>query len=339
MNRLSTIPSYYIRRPGRVRYERGLREFAWRNEIAPKKANHGNPGQTGVSITHYNGGMLREQTLNPVDKALWYIESHFAGDLTLEDVSTKAGVSRFHMTRAFDAATGFSIMRYVRGRRLTEAARALANGAPDILSVALEAGYNSHEAFTRAFREQFGLTPEAVRAQHTLDTIALVEAITMDQTLLEKLDPPRFENAKAFCVAGIAERCTNETSAGIPAQWQRFQPYIGNVPGQIGDIAYGVIFNGDDEGNVDYLCGVEVTDFSKAPVELSRVRIPENRYAVFSHREHVAAIRRTFNTIWSTWFPDSGHEPADAPFFERYDEHFNPATGLGGLEIWIPLKH
>jgi len=72
---------------------------------------------------------------------------------------------------------------------------------------------------------------------------------------------------------------------------------------------------------------------------LSRVRIPDNRYAVFSHRDHVASIRRTFNTIWSKWFPDSGHEPDDAPFFERYDEKFDPATGLGGLEIWIPLKH
>jgi AraC family transcriptional regulator len=309
-----------------------------RNDIAPQKTKDGNPNQTRACKPDYNGGMPREQTLNPVDKALWYIESHFAGDLTLEGVATKSGVSRFHMTRAFDAATGYPIMRYVRGRRLTEAARALANGAPDILGVALEAGYNSHEAFTRAFRDQFGMTPETVRAQRNLANIALVEAITMDQTVLEKLDSPRFENAKAFCVAGLAERCDNQSSAGIPAQWQRFQPYIGNIPGQVGSVAYGVIFNGDDEGNVDYLCGVEVTDYSKVSSELSRVRIPEDRYAVFSHREHVASIRRTFNTIWSKWFPESGHEPADAPFFERYDEHFNPATGLGGLEIWIPLK-
>jgi AraC family transcriptional regulator len=276
--------------------------------------------------------------MNPVGKALWYIESHSASDLTLEDVASQSGVSRFHMTRAFAAATGWSIMRYVRGRRLTQAARTLASGAPDILAVALDAGYNSHEAFTRAFRDHFGLTPEAIRARRHVENIDLVEAIKMDQTVLERLDPPRFENAKAFCVAGLVERCTNDTSAGIPAQWQRFGPYIGNIPGQVGDVAYGVIYNGDDEGNADYMCGVEVTDFSKVPTELSRVRIPENRYAVFAHRDHISTIRRTFNTIWSKWFPDSGHEPADAPFFERYDERFDPTTGLGGLEIWIPLK-
>src|SRR5436305_5842625 len=98
--------------------------------------------------------------MNPAQKALWYIESHLAKTLTLDEVAAIAGVSRFHMVRAFAAATGLSVMRYVRIRRLSEAARALANGAPDILSVALDADYGSHQAFTRAFREHFGFTPE-----------------------------------------------------------------------------------------------------------------------------------------------------------------------------------
>ena len=103
-------------------------------------------------------------SMNAVEKALWFIESHFAGEITLEEIAKTAGVSRFHMTRAFGTATGFSIMRYVRGLRLTEAAKALSRGAPDILSVALDAGYGSHEAFTRAFRDEFGMTPEMIRA-------------------------------------------------------------------------------------------------------------------------------------------------------------------------------
>jgi AraC family transcriptional regulator len=102
--------------------------------------------------------------MNPALKALWYIESHLQGALTLDDIAAIGGVSRFHMVRAFAAATGLSVMRYVRARRLTEAARALANGAPDILSLALDADYGSHEAFTRAFRDHFGMTPEAVRS-------------------------------------------------------------------------------------------------------------------------------------------------------------------------------
>src|SRR6201996_3822717 len=99
--------------------------------------------------------------MNPAQKALWYIESHLATPLSLDDISDVAGVSRFHLVRAFAAATGLSVMRYVRARRLTEAARALAAGAPDILQVALDSDYGSHEAFTRAFRDHFGVTPEA----------------------------------------------------------------------------------------------------------------------------------------------------------------------------------
>ncbi|WOD16908.1 AraC family transcriptional regulator [Paraburkholderia kirstenboschensis] len=276
--------------------------------------------------------------MNPVGKALWFIESHFADELTLDDIANCACVSRFHLARAFEAATGVPVMRYVRARRLSEAARRLANGAPDILTVAIDTGYGSHEAFTRAFREQFGLTPEALRSRGDSDNLVIVEPIKMDETLLTNLEPPRFEDGKSFLVAGLSARYTCESSAAIPSQWQRFNQYFGKVPGQVGDVAYGVCYNADDAGNMDYLCGVEVSDFSALPDQFSRLRIAAHRYAVFSHREHVSTVRRTWNTIWNKWLPASGHLPADAPNFERYDEKFDPVSGMGGFEIWLPLQ-
>jgi len=276
--------------------------------------------------------------MNAVEKALWFIESHFASEVTLGDLAKAGGVSRFHMTRAFAAATGGSIMRYVRGRRLSEAAKTLSNGAPDILSVALDAGYGSHEAFTRAFRDQFGVTPETIRAQGHLKKIDLVEPIKMDETLLITLEPPRFENGELLLIAGLGGRYTCEASAGIPSQWQRFLPHLGQVPGQVGRKAYGVCCNSDDAGNFDYVCGVEVKNFSRLPADWSRVRIPEQRYAVFSQRDHISAIRSTWNTIWNNWLPESGYEVVDAPNFERYGDDFDSVTGTGGFEIWIPIK-
>jgi len=89
---------------------------------------------------------------HPVGKALWFIEVHLANELSLADIAAASGVSRYNLLRAFGIATGQSVMRYVRGRRLTEAARHLVAGAPDILTVALGAAYGSHESFTRAFR-------------------------------------------------------------------------------------------------------------------------------------------------------------------------------------------
>jgi AraC family transcriptional regulator len=277
--------------------------------------------------------------MNPAQKALWYIESHLADALSLEEIAGVGGVSRFHMVRAFAAATGLSAMRYVRTRRLSEAARALAGGAPDILNLALDADYSSHEAFTRAFRDHFGVTPEAVRSSTRLDNLMLQEPIVMDSTVIDNLQAPRFETGKAMLVAGVGERCTHENGgAGIPNQWQRFHQKVGDIPDRVGQVAYGVCCNGDDSGNFDYIAGVEVSDFSDLPREFSRVRIPEQRYAVFTHRDHISSIRRTVNTIWNHWLPASSLKAADAPSFERYDENFDPLTGNGGLEIWVPVK-
>src|ERR1700686_1670923 len=103
--------------------------------------------------------------MNPAQRALWFIESHLAEGLTLDEIAGVAGISRFHMVRAFAAATGLSVMRFVPARRLSEAARALAAGAPDILSLSLDADYGSHEAFTRAFRDHFGVTPAKGRSR------------------------------------------------------------------------------------------------------------------------------------------------------------------------------
>jgi AraC family transcriptional regulator len=276
--------------------------------------------------------------MNPVGKALWYIERHFARELSLEEIARSAGVSRFYMTRSFGDLTGHSLMRYVRGRRLTEAARALADGATDILSVALDAGYGSHEAFTRAFRDQFGLTPDALRRHGHLDDVQLVEPIIMEETVRSSTPPVRFEQGKVLLIAGITQRYTCETSAGVPSQWQRFLPHFGQIAGQIGRVAYGVRWNSDEEGSFDYLCGVEVPGFSSLPPEFAHVRIPAQKYAVFSHRDHISTIRSTWATIWEKWLPESGHELADAPDFERYGEEFDSHTGNGGLELWVPIK-
>jgi len=277
--------------------------------------------------------------MNPAQKALWFIESHLADELTLDEIAGVAGISRFHMVRAFAAATGLSVMRYVRTRRLSEAARALAGGAPDILTLALDADYGSHEAFTRAFRDHFGVTPEAVRSSTCLDKLTLQEAIVMDSTPIDNLQAPRFETSKLLLVAGLGERYNWESGGpAIPGQWQRFHQSVAHIPGRIGKVAYGVCCNGDDAGNFDYIAGVEVSDFSDLPREFSRVRIPAQRYAVFTHSEHISTIRRTVGTIWNEWLPGSKLCVADAPNFERYDEKFDPATGNGGLEIWVPVK-
>lgn len=276
--------------------------------------------------------------MDPISKALWFIESHLTQELTLEEIARVADVSRFHLARVFAIATGMPVMRYVRARRLTESACALAGGAPDILALSLDSGYGSHEAFTRAFRDHFGITPDALRSRGFLDGLNLKEPIRMDESLFAELEAPRLESYRSLLIAGLGERYQAETCARIPLQWEKFGPHLGHIPGQVGPVAYGVLCNGDEAGNTDYITGVEVSDFSRIPADWSRLRIPQQQYAIFAHRDHVSAIRRTWFTIWNRWFPSSGYRPSGGPELERYGPEFNPVTGLGGVEIWIPVR-
>lgn len=270
-------------------------------------------------------------------KAIWYIESHLSGDLSLEGVADAVKVSRFHLSRAFSVTTGCALASYVRARRLSLAARTLGDGAPDILAVALDAGYGSHEAFTRAFRQQFGLTPDQLRERGSVAGLDLREAIRMDHKKTAVLAPPRVTRSGALLIVGIGERYVR-SNAGIPSQWDRFVPYLGTIPGQIGNVTYGVICNTDEAGSIDYICGVQVGEFPDQPKEFTRLRIPPQTYAVFEHRDHVSAINSTWQAIWNDGLSSAGHEATDGPAFERYDERFDGRTGLGGFEIWVPIK-
>ncbi len=271
--------------------------------------------------------------------AIWSIESHLSDELNLETIAEVAGVSKFHLSRAFAASTGFGFAGYVRARRLSEAAKALAQGASDILAVALEAGYGSHEAFTRAFRQHFGLTPEQIRAQANVQGITLQEPIRMEpQTAKPTLAAPRLVKGDAMLLFGLAARCPTAGHPAIASQWNSFVPYIGQIDGQIGNVAYGAIYNSDDSGRHDYLCGVSVRTFPSHPAEFTRLRIPPQTYAVFEHRDHVSTIVSTWTAIWEYGLVDAGLQASDGPAFERYDERFDGRTGQGGFEIWIPVK-
>jgi AraC family transcriptional regulator len=230
-------------------------------------------------------------------------------------------------------------MRYMRGRRLSAAAKRLAAGSSDILAVALDAGYGSHEAFTRAFRELFGVTPETVRSQGSLNGVCLMEALSMSDEPMP-IGPPRFVSGPVMLMAGLNHRYDSyESGAGIPAQWRQFAQQMNGIPGRVGDAAYGVCYNTDDEGGMDYLCAVEVGGFASVPDGFARLRVAAAKYAVFGHRGHISTIRGTWNSIWNQWLPQSGHESADGPILERYDySRFDPQSGSGDVELWIPLR-
>lgn len=272
----------------------------------------------------------------PVEKALWYVESHFCEEIRLPELAEICGVSPTYLSRVFPLVLGLSLKAYLRRRRLSEAARRLAAGAPDILALALEHGYGSHEAFTRAFRDEFGQTPESVRAQRHTQNLFLLEAIRVQTHVPRDLEPIRMESSGRLLVAGLQEHYAGDT-AGIPSQWQKLVPHLGCVSQQVGPYAYGVCHNFGE--GFDYLCGVEVSSPVGLPSGWVSLELAADQlYAVFHHSEHVSLVRYTCDSIFSGWLPRSGYQAAEAPFFERYGPEFDGRTGQGGLEVWVPVK-
>src|SRR5512138_1951070 len=98
-----------------------------------------------------------------IEDVMKYIREHLNEPIDRETLADVAGFSVPHFHRVFTAHVGESAISYVRRLRLERAARKLRMGAVDITEVALAAGYETHAAFSKAFKQQFGFSPSQFR--------------------------------------------------------------------------------------------------------------------------------------------------------------------------------
>ena len=159
----------------------------------------------------------------------------------------------------------------------------------------------------------------------------------MDKEKLVDVAAPRIADQKAMRIVGVSAQCTFENNAAIPGLWQQFnarEDEVADVPGP----AYGVCCDADDTGNFRYVAGMAVDRDVSVPKGMDDVTIPAGRYAVFTHAGHISDLPKTVYSIWNKALPDSGLRLRQAPDFERYDARFDPQTGRGQVEIWIPVE-
>lgn len=274
-----------------------------------------------------------------VNRALFLIERNLHRDLSLAGIAETCGVSRFHLAHAFGEATGVAVMEYVRRRRLTESAYALAAGSGGIMEVALDYGYDSHEGFTRAFKSCFGRTPEEVRRMESVADLALLDAIRFVEAPRAKLGEPRFERAGELKFIGLGEPFGFGETAHIPNQWRRFMAeFYPKIGYKSQEIPLGIVTSGS-EGDTDlrYTCAVEVSRFADIAAGLVTLTVGPASYAVFPHDRHISELPQTYSAIWNDWLPANGRKPAEGPSFERPNPTFDTRTGEGGVRLWIPL--
>lgn len=281
---------------------------------------------------------------NQVQRAVDFIEDHLQDEISLTSVTETARVSHWHFLRMFKALTGETLKGYVRARRFAEARAALLETDKPVLRIALDAGFESQAAFTRAFKKAFGVSP--ARFRKSGDAHLFLQKVRIDAAYLEHLSEgvslePAFETRPELSFVGLdteifgVESERNNIGEKLPPLWDAFMARAGEVAEREEGVAFGVIRR-DDQRVLRYLAGV-VAPTAQLPSEMTHVVVPPAQYAIFEHRGRSETLDHTVNYIYSSWLFQSGMRHTYGPDLEIYDERFIPDSDESMFLYAIPV--
>ncbi|MGD9365686.1 MAG: AraC family transcriptional regulator [Desulfobacteraceae bacterium] len=294
-----------------------------------------------------------------LQRAIDFSEDNLSEDITLAQVAKEANCSLYHFHRLFKILVGNSVKEYIRKRRFTLAAKQLVETQKSVIDIAFDYQYGAPEAFTRAFKKMYGLSPLQYRKWGVFiplhDKADLIKINLEEQKRGIKMKP-LIKEKDEFIVVGI-ELMTRHGSCrqDVPKFWTTFSKkeslnklkHLKN-PEEIFGICYGSC-NGrcsdpgfaldSKAGDIDfgYLICSEVENLDDVPEGFAFRTIPKGRYAVFTIKGGFSQIQEGVASIYKNWLSNTSYELADAPGFEKYD-----AAWVGKedseMEIWIPIK-
>ncbi|AZD20855.1 Transcriptional regulator, AraC family [Pseudomonas chlororaphis subsp. aurantiaca] len=306
---------------------------------------------------------LHEYTLR-MNRVLEHIDQHLDQPLELAELAQVAHFSPFHFHRLFTAWVGETLGDYLRRRRLACAAYQLASHPEmSILEVALEVGFSSGEAFSRAFKQHFSVTPstwrstEPKRWHRRLSDVRerrLRELSNPDQTHIPAFDDPdAFIHLKELTMNVILKelppvrvaylRYIGPYGPGIGTFWRdTVAPWMVEN-GLLGRVRYGI---GHDDPYVTppekcrYDACVEVPADFKASAPAVVTTLLGGLYAVAHYQGKGPDIADAWTELCRDWLPKSGMQFDARPAFERYpvDAKYDMKTGELECEICIPVK-
>jgi AraC family transcriptional regulator len=245
-----------------------------------------------------------------------YIQEHLDGDLSLDRLARVAHFSPYHFHRIFKAVVGEGTHEYVRRLRLESAAFALKTTDRSVVQVALDAGYGTHEAFTRAFRQSFDVSPSQYRAgrrgiPQPKETETMATLVNPPTVKIETVSPRRV----AF-IRHVGPYTECGPTFGRMSAWAGQRGLFGP-----GTLVLGIFHDDPDVTPADKLrcdCGITVGDHVSGDGDVGIQTIPGGECAVLEHKGPYAKLPETYRWLFGTWLPASGREPGDAPSYEVY---------------------
>lgn len=290
-------------------------------------------------------------TIALLQDILDYVDEQITEELNPDLLAARAGFSTWHFCRVFQWGTGYSVMAYVRNRRLAFAACELASGQR-ILDLSLKYGFETQSGFSKAFRRYFSCSPGTYRlhahcARPFPPSLPLTNNYLIGGILLE----PKFVTHPAVKLAGFALKTTSidgKNNEAIPEFWKDYM-----TDGRMEKLhaehfvkkhdEFGACFPEDPKtGEFEYVIGVEPREGAVIPDSYQVRELPGATYAVFSTppsdaTNFVNAIQGTWNYIFNEWFPKTEYEYApNCADFELYDDTCMSETGKI-CAIYIPV--
>lgn len=271
--------------------------------------------------------------------AINYVEDHLMEKIDYTEVARLACCSAYHFQRMFSFITGVTLAEYIRRRRLTLAAFDLQHSGIKVIELALKYGYDSPEAFTRAFSNLHGVTPSAAR--HTGTSLKAYPKMTFHMSIKGDAEMNyRIEQMGPFRIVGISERVrTEDAFREIPRIWAEagdrgvfeklWKVRLGNH--QMGGIL-GVCANGEFGENEEFDYLLSVRSDQEPPEGMSLLDYPASTWAVFDASGGPEGIQEIWKRLYTEWVPSSLYDLAYLPAVENY---LPPEEGRN--ELWVPV--
>jgi AraC family transcriptional regulator len=286
-------------------------------------------------------------------RVLVYIQAHLDEALPLESLARVARFSPYHFHRIFAAMVGEPVKEHIRRLRLERAAYRLQFGNRPVTDIAFEAGYETHESFTRAFRALFGAAPSRFRKRQRdrIRSAAPSGVHYLPEGRLEEFHPVqrggapmsvRMTTLTPMKVAFLRHVGPYEDEA-LGRTWDRLLFWAG----QRGLLGPRTRLLGIDHDNphvtppdkLRYDACVATDQPVEPEGEVGTQEIPGGEYAVVTHQGPYETLPEAYARLYGEWLPQSGREPAATPGFQHYRTTPRESAPQDLVtDIYVPLR-
>lgn len=262
--------------------------------------------------------------INIIGKATKFIEIElFNVELSPDLVAENVNISVGHFSRTFNILTNYSVAEYIRNRRLFEAGRLLQTTTKSVLEVALYIGYESPEAFAKAYKRFHGFNPRESKGRNLKEfwPMEVTVTITQDRPLncaIEKKGP--------IILNGNTKEVSSYYENDMEKLWQWCEDsgYLKTCYSFTKFKKLAGIYSSNGY-TIKAIC---------EEAQKGSLILPPIKWAIFKCEGKMPeGIDYTWNKIYSTWINKDGNKMAELPQLEVYEDHEDGYS----CEIWIPI--